>query len=189
MDALIKSFSKSISTKKMEKIWKRYLEKRSFTYSLFNQNPPVLVGELGALNLKRYKGLSRAQSTILLHCRTGIIGLNATLHHRHLSNTYNCPCGDPRAVHDAEHLFMRCKRLDASRKHLKNAVPVFTFHALVTHHTNIASAFAIRHFGIKQFDWTAKYMPNSSFGNLEERGWGGQGLQTSTSGLNSGTCS
>ncbi|KAK1991237.1 hypothetical protein LX36DRAFT_561883, partial [Colletotrichum falcatum] len=52
--------------------------------------PQALLGGWGRRNIKRYEGLSRAQSTILLHCRTGLIGLNACLHSLNASSTYRC---------------------------------------------------------------------------------------------------
>ncbi|KZL70417.1 hypothetical protein CT0861_06297 [Colletotrichum tofieldiae] len=169
LNKLIKFFALAISTRRMVEIWDHFLRTRSTLHLLFNQHPPVLVGGWGAHNLVCYKGLSKAQSTILLHCRTGIDGLNASLHSMKLSDTYKCPCGRANAVHNAEHLFMHCERLTTPREHLKKAMPVFSFYKLVTHHPKIASNFAIRYFGTNQFMWTAKYMPNPSFGNLAEK--------------------
>ncbi|KZL86892.1 zinc knuckle [Colletotrichum incanum] len=142
LNKLIKSFALAISISRMVEVWGHSLRTRSTLHF----------------------GLSKAQSTILLHCRTGIDVLNASLHSMKLSDTYKCPCGHVNAVHNAEHLFMHCESLTAPREHLKKAMPVFSFYNLVTHHPKIASNFVIRY----QFVWTAKYMPNPSFGNLAE---------------------
>lgn len=76
-----------------------------------------------------------------------------------------CPCGEH--AHTAEHLFIHCKLLDRPREHLRRAVGGrLHFQALLECYPELAANFAIRYFGLEQFKWTAKHMPNPQFPDL-----------------------
>ena len=67
----------------MDDQWRQY-QRRPTTYgSLSTGRLPVLEEAWGPQSLEYYRGLSRAQRTMLLHCRTGRIGLRAYLHAIH----------------------------------------------------------------------------------------------------------
>ncbi|CCF34437.1 hypothetical protein CH063_06429, partial [Colletotrichum higginsianum] len=52
--------------------------------------PPALQEGWGRQSLEYYKGLPRAQSTMLLHCRTGVIGLKSYLYSLNTAKTKVC---------------------------------------------------------------------------------------------------
>ncbi|KAE9568553.1 hypothetical protein CGMCC3_g15275 [Colletotrichum fructicola] len=154
----------------MQTDWVEFVNVRSCENRYFNKFPPALRGTWGKHNFKIYEDLLKAQSTILLHCRTGVNGLNACLNFMSfkLAPSSVCPCGA--RPHDARHLFMECPLLAAPRKHLKAAMHVFCFHVLVTDYPELAANFAIRYFSLEQFAWTAKRLVNPDFGNLPTGG-------------------
>lgn len=85
MRRFIKLCASVLSKTEMKDIWTTYVDKRRHSGRDFNKFPPALEGTWGSNNLYRHQDLSKAQSTILLHCRTGVIGLNASLHHMGVS--------------------------------------------------------------------------------------------------------
>lgn len=107
---------------------------------------------------KYYSGLSRKEGTMLLHCRTGNIGLAANLHSRALHPTGRCPfCGKGR--HTIEHLFVHCTGRDCHgndmskrRAKLRKATgDESDLHVIFQEHTQEAVRFAFQTFGIPQF--------------------------------------
>ncbi|KAF4901311.1 RNA-directed DNA polymerase from mobile element jockey, partial [Colletotrichum viniferum] len=82
-----------------EHLWKAYRDRprpsRTVAYGLRGR-PVAAEGKWGAFNLKRYKGLSRAQSSILIQCRTGYIGLKAFLHPKNSASIVGEDHGDRR---------------------------------------------------------------------------------------------
>lgn len=65
---------------------KKYRDTRIRKTTLGVQRRPVAtMGDWGPRNLKRYRGLNRAQSTILIQMRTGFIGLNSFLYPKGVS--------------------------------------------------------------------------------------------------------
>ncbi|KAL3299873.1 zinc knuckle, partial [Colletotrichum asianum] len=168
---LIKSIADDLVTDQMQTDWVVFVD---------DKFPPALRGTWGKRNFEIYEDLLKAQSTILLHCRTGVNGLNACLNFMSfkLAPSSACPCGA--RPHDARHLFMECPLLAAPRKHLKAAMHVFCFHVLVTDYPELAANFAIRYFSLEQFAWTAKRLANPDFGNLPTGGsYAGAGGTTS----------
>ncbi|RYP80052.1 hypothetical protein DL770_006411 [Monosporascus sp. CRB-9-2] len=91
-----------------------------------------------------YKGLSRAQSTMLLHCRTGCIGLRAYLHSIKVDSidSDKCLCGTGR--HTVEHLFFHCPRLAAFQSEYSHEVNYNDLGTLFTKHASVATQWAIR---------------------------------------------
>ncbi|EXF75106.1 hypothetical protein CFIO01_06716 [Colletotrichum fioriniae PJ7] len=111
----IKHQAKALSTS----LWRAYLFERTGSKTAhrgLSGKPVAMSSPWGPNNFKRYRGLSRAQSTILFQCRTGFIGLNSYLHPRKLAETSMCPCG--LAKHTVEHLFFDCPLLLKERRNL-----------------------------------------------------------------------
>jgi hypothetical protein len=79
LDNFIRKLSKDVATALMETQWEAYREKRRL-----EQRPghmvPAPAEAWGEKSLRYYHGLSRAQSTMLLQCRTGFIGLRSRLY-------------------------------------------------------------------------------------------------------------
>ncbi|KAF5524844.1 RNA-directed DNA polymerase from mobile element jockey [Colletotrichum aenigma] len=102
-------------------IWWWFKEKRkrrSTRQSWYGTHchPLATRGDWGASNLKRHQHLTRVESTIILHCRTGFIGLNSYLYKRTLADSPMCPCGTN--THTVEHLFFECPLLANARRNL-----------------------------------------------------------------------
>ncbi|KAK2739309.1 hypothetical protein CKAH01_07259, partial [Colletotrichum kahawae] len=79
LKGLIKSIAENLLTDQMQADWVVFVNLRSCEARYFNKTPPAVRGTWGEHNFKIYEELLKAQSTILLHCRTGINGLNACL--------------------------------------------------------------------------------------------------------------
>lgn len=82
---LIKNYAHHLATGDCKKGWMDYVQKRRAERALNAKNnsrlklPAALTEGWGRKSLGFYRDLSRAQSTMLLHCRTEVIGLNAHL--------------------------------------------------------------------------------------------------------------
>uniref|UniRef100_L2G6C8 Reverse transcriptase domain-containing protein n=1 Tax=Colletotrichum fructicola (strain Nara gc5) TaxID=1213859 RepID=L2G6C8_COLFN len=113
---LIRDVVKKMSHFKSQDLWQKFVIRSA----AFNENCPAIQGIWGQHNLKIWVDMPKAQSTILLHIRTGFNGLNATLHFMGLAPSHMCPCG--KGVHNAKHLFLHCKLLEDARKHLRKAL-------------------------------------------------------------------
>ncbi|KAK1455409.1 zinc knuckle, partial [Colletotrichum melonis] len=132
--AIIKAYLKDISMERSSLAWDRYRNDRSGKVRNINRNTPALKENWGPESLKYYQGLTRAQSSMLFQCRSGVIGLNG-------------------------YLFSLKANLTFERSRLRKHVGVINFDLLVTTEANVATAWAIRHFDIAQFRWTGKHMP------------------------------
>jgi hypothetical protein len=111
-------------------------------------------------NFKLYKDLRRAESTMLLHCRTGRIGLRDYLHsNRKITNDEipdaQCPCGTGK--HTALHLFLECPNLDRTRQRLTAELHQYDLSDQLgillgkPKEAGILARWAIQNFGIEQF--------------------------------------
>jgi hypothetical protein len=112
----------------------------------------VLREPWGQRNLRYYKKLSRKQSTMLLHCRTGWISLRSHLKRLNLETSNRCPhCNN--GPHCVEHLFIHCehKSLALPRQRLFREAGTRNLNMIVTKHPQLAANFAITNFGIEQF--------------------------------------
>ncbi|KAL3301106.1 zinc knuckle [Colletotrichum asianum] len=162
---IIKSLAKDLAEQTMKESWIDESNKRRCSLGKLAYDAPTWKGTYGKHNLEAYKPLRKAQGTILLGIKTGINGLNKPLFDMHRKETFMCPCGEH--AHTAEHLFIHCKLLDRPREHLCRAVGGrLHFQALVECYPELAANFAIRYFGLEQFKWTAKHMPNPQFPDL-----------------------
>ncbi|KAF4900995.1 RNA-directed DNA polymerase from mobile element jockey [Colletotrichum viniferum] len=157
-------------------IWWWFKEKRkrrSTRQSWYGTHcrPLATGGDWGASNLKRHQHLTRVESTIVLHCRTGLIGLNSYLYRRKLADSPMCPCGTN--THTVEHLFFECPLLANARRNLpvtKWTVKLIegrfgrwasrkrTLEQLIDEHPRTMAQWAIKTFGLGQFEWTSRYM-------------------------------
>ncbi|RYP34155.1 hypothetical protein DL767_004382 [Monosporascus sp. MG133] len=137
----------------MSRLWNDY--RRHYANRLDKPRPRTAALEegWGPQSYLYYEGLSRAQSTMLLHCRTGCIGLRAYLHSIKVDSidSDKCLCGTGR--HTVEHLFFHCPRLAAFQSEYSHKVNHSDLGALLTKDASVATQWAIRHFGIDQFRW------------------------------------
>ncbi|KAF5683586.1 hypothetical protein FDENT_7198 [Fusarium denticulatum] len=107
----------------------------------------------GPHNLKRYRGLSRAQSTMLIQCRTEFIALKPYLCNIKASDTPICDCGaGPETVF---HVFIQCEMLATARVDLYTALGHRDFYRMLSEKPEIAADWAITHFDIPQFDYAS----------------------------------
>ncbi|KAK2733045.1 hypothetical protein CKAH01_08543 [Colletotrichum kahawae] len=165
---IIKSLAKDLAEERMEESWIEASNRHRCLIGTLAYDAPTWRGSYGKHNLEAYDGLPKAQGTILLGIRTGINGLNKPLFDMHLKDSFMCPCGEH--AHTAEHLFMHCKLLEGPRAHLRKAVgDRLHFETLVEEHPKLAANFAIPYFGLDQFKWTAKHMPNPQFPQITAR--------------------
>ncbi|KAF4867211.1 hypothetical protein CGCSCA2_v000256 [Colletotrichum siamense] len=77
---LIRDVVKKMSHFKSQGLWQKFVIRYLSQAAAFNENCPAIQGIWGQHNLKIWVDMPKAQSTILLHIRTGFNGLNATLH-------------------------------------------------------------------------------------------------------------
>ncbi|KAF4426471.1 hypothetical protein CFRS1_v009760 [Colletotrichum fructicola] len=162
---IIKSLAKDLAEQRMKESWIEESNKRRCLLGKLAYDAPTWKGTYGKHNLEAYKPLRKAQGTILLGIKTGINGLNKPLFDMHRKETFMCPCGEH--AHTVEHLFIHCKLLDRPREHLRRAVGGrLHFQALLECYPELAANFAIHYFGLEQFKWTAKHMPNPQFPDL-----------------------
>ncbi|KAJ3542437.1 hypothetical protein NM208_g4093 [Fusarium decemcellulare] len=112
--------------------------------------PQALIEPWGGKSLKYYSNLSRAQSTMLLQCRTGFIGLK---HHLCKINSADSPtCSCKRTYETVFHKLIQCSKLQEARLSLEREVGHTDFSKLLTTDGKVAAEWAITFFGIKQFD-------------------------------------
>ncbi|KAF4999739.1 hypothetical protein FDECE_11418 [Fusarium decemcellulare] len=133
--------------KKSSSLWEDYCGKYVTRHNTYM---PAIYEDWGGESFAYYAGLTRAQSTILLQCRTGVIGLNDNLSSRKRADSPFCPCGKDR--HTARHLFTRCENLQSERDSLRRAIGHTDFRTLVTTEAEAATTWAINHFGIDHYD-------------------------------------
>lgn len=96
--------------------WKTYRDPRAA--DIFRPRPLSLGEDWGLQSLRYYKSLSRPQCTMLLHCRTGFIGLRGHLNQIAVEPTSVCPLCYAES-HTVEHLFLYCENRDMTRKRNK----------------------------------------------------------------------
>ncbi|KAF5569920.1 hypothetical protein FPANT_13848 [Fusarium pseudoanthophilum] len=139
--------------------WEKYVKQRRHDRALTSRGdlstplPAALLEPWGKRSLGYYgENMSRAQTTILLHCRTEFIGLKS-----HLSKIgiKEAGCGRCACERDREtpfHLFIQCERLEEARKALEDIVGHTTYNDLLTKDSWVATQWALKYFDIEQFD-------------------------------------
>ncbi|KAF5637881.1 hypothetical protein F52700_4584 [Fusarium sp. NRRL 52700] len=131
-------------------MWSRHLEDRYRENPRHRNAAEMDKAGWGPHNLKRYRGLSRAQSTMLIQCRTEFIGLKSHLYAIKASDTPLCDCGQgPQTVF---HVFIQCERLAMARLDLYTALGHKDFYRMLSEKPEIAADWAITYFDIPQFE-------------------------------------
>ncbi|KAH6015937.1 hypothetical protein HBI07_073830 [Parastagonospora nodorum] len=103
-------------------------------------------------SLRFYNGLTRAQSSILIMMRTGNIALYGNPIHRMVKGSKDSMCRQcGMHLETSEHLLCHCKKLHMERQALTTAAGHNNFHLFMTTDCDLASAWAIRYFGLEQF--------------------------------------
>ncbi|RKL51925.1 hypothetical protein BFJ70_g639 [Fusarium oxysporum] len=137
--------AKQDSEKMSCKIWNRYCEERDPRH--WQRSAAVMdKAGWGPHNLRRYRGLSRAQSTILIQCRTEFIALNSHLHWMRRSDTSLCDC--EAADETVFHMFIQCELLATARRELYTVLGHQDFYRMLSEKPEIAADWAITHFDI-----------------------------------------
>ncbi|KAF4813436.1 putative RNA-directed DNA polymerase from transposon X-element [Colletotrichum siamense] len=151
-------------SKNLPDVWDNAVDRRiAINEYLEAQSDTLCRGDWGASNLKRHQHLTRVESTIILRCRTGFIGLNSYLYKRTLADSPMCPCGTN--THTVEHLFFECPLLANARRNLpvtKWTVKLIegrfgrwasrkrTLEQLIDEHPRTMAQWAIKTFGLDQ---------------------------------------
>ncbi|KAM5359789.1 hypothetical protein ACJZ2D_014222 [Fusarium nematophilum] len=163
------------------RVWANHCRRSAQRVEARGAFPCLAMKELwGPQSLQYYKGLTRAQSTMLLQCRTEVIGLNLHLSRKkvclspvksgraessdlilttrcvfQLVESPACPCGAPKqSVH---HMFIMCEDLEHERQHLRDKVGFDDFNRLMTEQTSTVADWAITYFDLDQYAWPRKY--------------------------------
>ncbi|KAF4985787.1 hypothetical protein FGRMN_11101 [Fusarium graminum] len=157
---VISNWMKHWATEDCRVRWESYVTRRTIDRVLASSDStcrklPVTLTEVwGTKSLGYYSGMNRAQSTMLLHCRTGDIGLNSHLYKLGIRNdnvtSPYCACN--RGAQTPFHLFVQCPKLIDARKHLLRKVGHTRYQDLLTDDAMIAADWALKYFDIEQFD-------------------------------------
>ncbi|KAF5598246.1 hypothetical protein FPCIR_3268 [Fusarium pseudocircinatum] len=158
-NARLRKFIKVRATRECIVRWEEYILKRRLDRAMTSrgnnsaQLPAALTERRGKKSLRYYdESMSRAQTTVLLHCRTEFIGLKAHLSKISIKKAGcgRCACGEFRET--PFHLFVQCERLKDARKKLEREVGHTTYKHLVTKDSKVATQWALKYFDIEQFD-------------------------------------
>ncbi|KAF5595119.1 hypothetical protein FPCIR_4744 [Fusarium pseudocircinatum] len=153
---IVGSHIKWLAAQDCQHLWQEYVEDRKATQIAAGKHPsglrlPVALDEnWGKQSLGYYKGLTRAQSTMLFQCRTEFIGLKYHLFRIKLDDAPYCRCNKSRET--PFHLFVECSILDFNRKRLFRELQHNNFSTLLTVDGRVAAQWAITYFDIEQFD-------------------------------------
>jgi len=129
--------------------WKQVQRRRNF-HNKFKH--PAYEAAWMDHSLRFYNGLTRAQSSILIMMRTGNIALYGNPIHRIVKGSKDPMCRQcGMHLETSEHLFCHCKKLYMERQALITAAGHNNFHLYMTSDCDLASAWAIRYFGLEQF--------------------------------------
>ncbi|RGP75365.1 zinc knuckle [Fusarium longipes] len=154
--ATINRLAEEAATIESSKEWEEYRLKRAARHP-GTARPRAVEEEWGPDSLEYYKRMRRAQSTMLLHCRTEFIGLNSHLNRTCTTRTPDskevipaaCSCGF--AKQTVYHMFMDCPNLKDARLLLEEELLWLNFDQLLTSQGRIAADWAISFFGVDQF--------------------------------------
>ncbi|KAM0290464.1 hypothetical protein ACHAO9_004821 [Fusarium lateritium] len=145
-------------TRACEDRWETYVVGRQMKRYKAGKNeeryklPPALAEGWGKKSLSYYKGLTRAQSTMLLHCRSEFIGLGYHLARIKAKDEKAAVCACHRGRVTPFHLFVECSMLAVARQSLFRQVEHTNYAKLCTTDGRIAAEWAISYFDIEQFD-------------------------------------
>ncbi|KAF5540863.1 hypothetical protein FMEXI_8360 [Fusarium mexicanum] len=153
---IVGSHIKWLAAQDCQDLWQGYIEDRENTQLAAGKTrsqlrlPVALREEWGKQSLRYYKGLTRAQSTMLFQCRTEFIGLKYHLFRIKLGDAPYCRCNKSRET--PFHLFVECPLLEEQRKSLFRILQHNSFSTLLTLDGRVAADWAITYFDIEQFD-------------------------------------
>jgi hypothetical protein len=129
--------------------WKQVQRRRNFHNKIKH---PAYEAAWMDHSLRFYNGLTRAQSSILIMMRTGNIALYGNPIHRIVKGSKDPMCRQcGMHLETPEHLLCHCKKLFMERQALITAAGHNNFHLYMTSDCDLASAWAIRYFGLEQF--------------------------------------
>ncbi|EKJ70496.1 hypothetical protein FPSE_09357 [Fusarium pseudograminearum CS3096] len=152
---IVSNYLKRQATKECEELWNAYVDDRIQSLEARGGNrktlPPAIIDEpWSKRSLGYYDGLTRAQSSMLLQCRSEFIGLISHLYTIKLSESPACPCGGGRQT--PFHCFIQCRNLDNARELLQEKLGYTNYKDLLTVDGKIAAQWAIAYFDIEQYD-------------------------------------
>ncbi|UZP43222.1 hypothetical protein NXS19_011038 [Fusarium pseudograminearum] len=171
--AVIKRLAQQDADERSIASWEEFCRKRAKR----PHRPMALEGTWHRNSLKIYRGLNRAQSTMLLQCRTEYIGLNSYLHSIQATRSpvpseaskktpqetpkealkevpqevvpTECSCGHPQQT--VFHMFLDCPDLNDARSQLKKKLLFLNIKRLLTRQGRFAADWAISYFKLDQF--------------------------------------
>ncbi|SPJ73890.1 uncharacterized protein FTOL_03620 [Fusarium torulosum] len=152
--------------KRSAEIWDQYRRERSVRHAE-RHRPLAIEGSWGMQSLLLYACMTRAQSTMLLQCRTEFIGLNHFLNRIHAKCPLpgspdltspesfelvpaTCSCGH--AKQTVFHMFIECPDLKGARRRLEDKLETVDFRRLLTVQGTVAADWAITYFKLSQFE-------------------------------------
>ncbi|KAF5648576.1 hypothetical protein F52700_892 [Fusarium sp. NRRL 52700] len=155
----LRSFIKVQATRSCVVRWEKYILHRKLNRAMTSRGndsahlPAALTEPWGRKSLGYYNNtMSRAQTTILLHCRTEFIGLKAHLSKIGIKEAGCGRCACEKFRETPFHLFIQCDRLRHARKELEEIVGHTSYKDLVTKDSKVATQWALKYFDIEQFD-------------------------------------
>jgi hypothetical protein len=155
----LRKFIKVGATQSCRVRWEDYVLQRRVERAMTSrgdnslQLPAALMEPWGSKSLGYYnKNMSRAQTTMLLHCRTEFIGLKAHLFKIGVQEAGSGRCACEKFRETPFHLFVQCERLKSAREKLKEKVRHISYQDLLTKHSQVATQWALKYFDIEQFD-------------------------------------
>ncbi|KAF4955000.1 hypothetical protein FSARC_11969 [Fusarium sarcochroum] len=165
--AAINQQAKREAAEKSAELWDNYRRDRAARHP-GPHYPRAIEENWGPQSLRYYDGLTRGQSTILLHCRTEFIGLNYYLNRINASRPGSgrqqlgspesatlegvpaaCSCGYSKQT--VFHMFTQCPELRAARRQLQEKIGHLKFDKLLTGNTAVVSDWALTYLKLDQF--------------------------------------
>ncbi|QGI94665.1 hypothetical protein CEK26_007734 [Fusarium fujikuroi] len=156
---IVGSHIKWLAARDCQDVWQVYVGDRKDSQVAAGKSlsrlPVVALDESwGKQSLGYYKGMTRAQSTMLFQCRTEFIGLKYHLFRIQLGDAPYCRYNKSRET--PFHLFVECTFLHIHRKDLFRKLQHTNFSTLLTVDGGVAAKWAISYFDTEQFDTVRK---------------------------------
>lgn len=147
--------------------------------------PLALAEPWGPQSIRYHEFLSREESTMLLHCRTGHIGLASYLNRFCRYPTDRCPFCEA-GPHTVEHLFIHCNGRDCRGRPMaerraalyKRVEGITDLRTIFVEYPDEAATFALKTFGIPQFtkaNWQKTASRKRSHAAAQDGGGDGDG--------------